>query len=254
MTNIEELSAREANLSYYERDAAGRDDYWRYMAAPRHRTRVILRELSRDIPKRLLDVGCGGGNLLLAIHRRFPTIRLAGLDLSSRQINANKALLPQHEWYVGDAVSRATLDDALGQFDAIVASEVIEHVDEPLTFLGTLRSLAVSNARLILSTQSGEVHETERRVGHQRHFSAAELREMLIEAKWSSDRVWNTGFPFHDLSKWYANKNADRSMRQFSNTRYGLRQRVVCAALRASFLLNSSNHGAQLFAVARASG
>ena len=34
--------ATRVNLEYYEQSAAGRDDYWRLMAAPRFRVETLL--------------------------------------------------------------------------------------------------------------------------------------------------------------------------------------------------------------------
>jgi hypothetical protein len=101
-----------------------------------------------------------------------------------------------------------------------------------------------------LSTQSGPVRETERRVGHHRHFKSAEMRELLSENGFTALRVWNSGFPFHDLSKWYANRDPDAMMREFAGQRYGIKQDLLCLLLRAAFRLNSQSRGAQLFAVA----
>jgi hypothetical protein len=88
-------------------------------------------------------------------------------------------------------------------------------------------------------------------VGHLQHFTATGMRQLLSDAGWSPERVWNCGFPFHDLSKWYANRNPDATMRRFGDERYGLREDLVCWALRTAFRTNSDRRGAQLFAVAR---
>ncbi|HNI61811.1 MAG TPA: hypothetical protein PKW11_17855, partial [Pseudomonadota bacterium] len=106
----------------------------------------------------------------------------------------------------------------------------------------------------LLSTQSGKVRETERRIGHQRHFTVAEMSALLDRAGWQPIRVYNCGFPFHDLSKWYANRDPDASMQQFAGGKYGLREDVLCFLLRLAFRFNSRSHGAQLFAVARKVG
>ena len=143
----------------------------------------------------------------------------------------------------------ATLKD---RFEMVVASEIVEHVRDPRTFLSNALQMAVPRwGRLLLSTQSGPLRETERRVGHLRHFAAADMTQVLLDAGWEPLRVWNAGFPFHDLSKWYANRDPDASMRRFGDERYGLREDLVCMALRVAFRLNSRRRGAQLFALAR---
>jgi 2-polyprenyl-3-methyl-5-hydroxy-6-metoxy-1,4-benzoquinol methylase len=245
MTNAE----TQRNLDHYGELTAGRSDYWRLMAAPRARVDAILRILRDASPASVLDLGCGDGSLLVAIARALPRAKLMGLDLSEAQIAANRERDPDIAWYAGNIEeSGFQLPEAT---DAIVSSEVIEHLAEPLGFLRALCGLARPGALLVLSTQSGRVNETERRVGHVRHFTAAALREMLTAAGWEPVRVWNEGFPFHDLSKRVANLRPGSAMRQFGERPYGPAQRFVAWTLRVLFRLNSRARGAQLYAVAR---
>lgn len=244
-----ESEASRENRAFYGEVPAGQRDYWQKMAAPRHRVSTLLREIARDDPASLVDLGCGGGELLDEIHTVLPHAELAGVDLSERLIELNRANHPGVQWYVDDLDRRFA---GLGRtFDAVVAMEVIEHLDRPLDFLCSARDLATPGGRLYLSTQSGPMRETERRVGHRRHYSAANMDQALRGAGWVPLRVWNTGFPFHDLSKWYANLSPDRSMAAFGEKPYGFRQNAICWALRLAFRLNSRRRGAQLFAVAR---
>ncbi len=245
--------ASDANLDYYGPLSEGRDDYWRKMAAPRHRMATFLALLGKHRADTVADLGCGNGLLLAEVRRRFPGAHLTGLDLSPAQIDANRARYPGLEWHAADLVdANASLDPLVGRFDAVIASEIIEHLDAPKAFLTTALALArPRGGRLLLSTQSGRVGETERRVGHRRHYTRAQMSEILRDAGWRPVRVWNTGFPFHDLSKWYANRDPDASMSQFGDSAYGWKEDLICTALRTAFRINSRRRGAQLFAVAR---
>jgi 2-polyprenyl-3-methyl-5-hydroxy-6-metoxy-1,4-benzoquinol methylase len=241
-----------ANRAFYDQLRSGQDDYWRHMAAPRHRVSVLLRELASDRPASVVDLGCGNGAMLLQIAARVPTARLAGVDLSAPRIEQNRSAMPAIDWHTANLDGSSPAPVALRErFDAVVAMEVIEHLDDPGSFLREASALAAGRGRLYLSTQSGRVGETERRVGHRRHFTRREVSELLARSGWVPLRVWNTGWPFHDLSKWYANLTPDRSMSRFGAEKYGLSQKAVCAALRVAFALNSRSRGAQLFAVAR---
>jgi 2-polyprenyl-3-methyl-5-hydroxy-6-metoxy-1,4-benzoquinol methylase len=205
--------------------------------------------LAKERPRSVVDIGCGDGALLFAIEDLLPEAKMAGTDLSAAQIEQNRAVAPHIEWAVGDVEEEGSRMP--GRWEAIVCSEVIEHLADPLNFLRQVRRLAAEDAVLILSTQSGRVNETERRVGHLRHFSAAEMRSILEEAQWTPVRVWNAGFPFQDLSKYLANVAPNMTMKHFAEQRYGPLQRFVSFALRALFHLNSNRRGAQLFAIAR---
>jgi ubiquinone/menaquinone biosynthesis C-methylase UbiE len=241
-------SQTERNRAYYGTLAAGRADYWRYMPAPRMRVRAILEVLRKTQPRSIADLGCGDGTLLREIAAALPDARLAGVDLSEAQIVENRAKLPQIEWHVADL---ETTNPIAAQYDAITASEVIEHLERPLDFLRSAHRIAANGALLIVTTQSGAMSATERVVGHLRHFTADELRAMLVEAGWEPVRVWNAGFPFHDLSKRIASRNHEKVMQRFGERGYGPAEKLVARVLTVLFLFNSRRRGAQLFAVAR---
>ena len=212
-----------------------------------------MRVLSEEPPLRIVDLGCGGGQLLSEVARRFPGADLTGIDLSESRIEANRLQMPGISWVAVDLeLPDAIHPDLHGCFDAVIALEVIEHLSDPAEFLRSARALARrGTGRLVLSTQSGALRETERRVGHLRHFGAGEMDSLLAAAGWRVERIWNAGWPFHDLSKWWANRNPDATMRRFGERSYGAAESAVCLALRGLFRLNSSRRGAQLFAVAR---
>lgn len=239
----------DTNRDYYEAPSQARLDYWRYMAAPRARVARVLGEVRKIAPGSLVDLGCGDGSLLAEIQRALPAIRLAGVDLSESQIANNRKRTPAIEWHAANLEEAVALTET---YECVVASEVIEHLERPASLLRNAAVVAAPGASLLLTTQSGPVRETERRVGHVRHFTAAELEALLAEHGWTPVRVWNEGYPFHDLSKWWANRDADASMARFGGDEgYGWGERAICLALRAAFRLNSRSRGAQLYAVAR---
>lgn len=248
-------SAAWRNQQFYSKMSAGSSDYWKKMAAPRFRRATIQQLLAQRPVGSVVDLGCGGGQLLAEIGQRHPQAPLTGLDLSQEQIEFNRQHFPQIGWQAIDLGRPDLLPDSLrGQFDTLIATELIEHVDDPLALLQTARLLARpgGRARLLLSTQSGPVRATEITVGHVQHFSAAQMQKLLVESGWCPEKVWNAGFPFHDLSKWWANRNPQKTLAQFGDRPYGWRENLVCLVLRWLFLFNSQRRGAQLFATALA--
>lgn len=245
-------AATEVNRLYYDRPSPGRDSYWRKMAAPRFRMATLVRLIAESRAESLIDLGCGNGRLLREVAAHHPRVSLAGVDLSATQIAANRDAHPEMAWAVADLAGPLPPDLALaGRFGVVIAAEIIEHVGDPEALLANaLRLARPQGGRLLLSTQSGPLRETERRVGHVRHFTAVEMGALLERTGWRPLRVWNCGYPFHDLSKWYANRDPDRTLAQFGEARYGWKQNLVCYALRLAFRLNSRSRGAQLFAVA----
>ena len=250
---LEDAAARatRANREFYGDTTPGQVDYWRKMAAPRARMETFLRILREEPASRVVDLGCGNGQLLSELAALYPEAELTGIDLSQRRIEANQALMPQITWVAVDLeLPDAIHPDLHGCFDAVIASEIIEHLASPASFLRSALALARrGTGRLLLSTQSGPLRETERRVGHLRHFTADEMKALLSEAGWNAERIWNEGWPFHDLSKWWANRDPDATMTRFGGRAYGRRENLVCLGLRGLFSLNSTHRGAQLYAV-----
>jgi SAM-dependent methyltransferase len=218
------------------------------MAAPRHRVGVILRMLGEIGPESVIDIGCGNGQLLSEIAEAHPGARLSGLDLSAMQIDDNRRRLPGIEWIAADI--QLDLESLRKVHDVAVASEIIEHLDAPARLLENASRLVRDGGKLIVTTQSGRIGQTERSVGHVRHFSASEIETLMTENGWRPIKVWNEGFPFHDLSKWWANRNPSGSIDRFGSRPYGASERLVCFLLRLAFKFNSSRSGAQVFALA----
>ncbi len=101
----------------------------------------------------LLDVGCGSGWLAAAVLPRGH--RVVSMDIST--VNPIRALqkLPseRHFGLVADAMQLPFVPEL---FDAIVASEVIEHVKNPAAFIESLLSRLKPGGRMVVTTPYDE--------------------------------------------------------------------------------------------------
>ena len=236
---------------HYNRLRKGQSGYWKHMAAPRLRRRRIMEWVRRMMPGSVCDFGCGNGELLKMVAERMPEIRLAGIDITDNQIAENREVYPNMGWYLADLASE-DYENPLGTgVDLGISSEVIEHVENHRAYVRNVFSSLNPGGALVLSTQSGTVYPTEKYVFHVRHWPASDMRELLAETGFTDIKVWNEGYPFHNLSKYIANRDPDRMVKNFRVAEYGAKQLAVCWALRVLFLFNSTTKGAQLFAVAR---
>lgn len=245
-------NATDYNRAYYGELTAGRENYWRLMPAPRMRIAHIASVMEKSLPmaSSVCDFGCGNGGLLREISHRFPRATLCGLDLSEEQILENRKTMPGLSWAQRDLAANDYQYPFGTPCDIAVSSEVIEHLDQPAQYLRNVRSSLKDGGLLVLTTQSGPVHETERHVGHIRHWQPEEMRELLLAAGFRDARVYNCGWPFHDWSKRAANWRPDQTIRRFGQADWGAFERLTAAALRVLFRFNSRASGYQLVAAA----
>lgn len=99
---------------------------------------------------RVLDLGCGIGNLLAALK---PS-RAVGIDLSPKMIEVARAEHPDYEFHVGDIEDPAVLDAIGGPFDVIVLSDTIGALEDIGTALAALHRLCTRETRIVVSYYS----------------------------------------------------------------------------------------------------
>jgi SAM-dependent methyltransferase len=116
--------------------------------AGRHYRSLLARYYGTMIPAdaSVLEVGCGGGELLA----RLPNRDVTGIDLSARQIEAARARVPHGRFYVraGEAL------DWDRTFDCIILSETCNQAADVQGLLERLHGVAHPRTRIILNVHS----------------------------------------------------------------------------------------------------
>ncbi len=95
--------------------------------------------------RRILDVGCGAGQVVEQLGRRGHLAR--GVDVCEPAIQMARRRGARCSLYDG-----ARLPFGEGEFDAVGAFNVLEHVDEPEDFLAELVRVAAPGGRLVVSS------------------------------------------------------------------------------------------------------
>lgn len=113
----------------------------------RHVDALVLGEIARLRPTRILDVGCANGRFA----RELDFATVIGIELDEEL--AALAAEVCDEVLVGDVEMATTLEaaEAFGPYEAVLALDVIEHLVAPETALRRLSTLLVAEGRLVLS-------------------------------------------------------------------------------------------------------
>jgi 2-polyprenyl-3-methyl-5-hydroxy-6-metoxy-1,4-benzoquinol methylase len=237
------------NKAFHDEFWASCADFSRYNPGARHRRRAILDLLRRQPFRSLLDVGCGNGELLRLLRANFPDAAYAGADLSPVTIEANRRALPFASFDVLDIQKRGLQRT----FDAVVCTEVIEHVDDVASAIGNLAGMVAPGGYLLLTCPTGRVFATERHFGHVAHPTPALLSALVADAGLAMVSLENWGWPVYRLLKYATNVRADWALEKFATGTYSPAAKAVSTALYLANFANlpSSRYGCQLYALAR---
>jgi hypothetical protein len=100
----------------------------------------ILIERNHVRPTKIMEVGAGTGAVLLGLKDAGVGERFFATDFSPEAINYLAAQSPDISTAVADVVETPDPFDE-GPYDVVLASHVIEHLEEPERFLGALRNV-----------------------------------------------------------------------------------------------------------------
>ncbi len=100
---------------------------------------------------KILDFGAGIGELIKLLAQN------GGLELSAADILDRPHDLPEHvTWYHQDLNEQLSVD---GHFDAVICSEVIEHLENPRAIFRNIGAVLKRNGKLILTMPNQEKHK-----------------------------------------------------------------------------------------------
>ena len=212
--------------------------------AQEYRRRLSLWLLARyGVPERLLDIGCGNGELLATAAARWPAAALMGLELSETAVAKARRKVPAAQVQARDLLTDPVPTDGDAQWAThAVCSEVLEHVDDPFALLRNARAWLAPGCRVVVTVPGGPMSAFDRHIGHRRHFSPEDLREVMQAAGLEVTLVQGAGFPFFNFYRVLVIARGESLIADArpdaEDSRAGKLVRAGMAAFRPMFLFN----------------
>lgn len=134
----------------YARLASVYDEKWRFYNEATARATLDRIEVAGT--ERVLDAGCGTGNLILSMRQRWPLLRCWGVDLCGEMLEAGKAKLGRAGGRLPLVQGRAErLPFAEGSFDLVISCNSLHFVPDPAQALSEFRRVLRPGGRLLVT-------------------------------------------------------------------------------------------------------
>src|SRR3989304_5595893 len=171
------------------------------IGGPRHyyREGLILRNLENAVIKgRVLDVGCGTGSLVvkLSLHG----YNVCGIDMSDECLEVTSRRLNLLQLNGRGEVKRGNalqVDYPDSFFDAIIAAEVLEHLEEDHKALQEFCRLLRPGGICLITVPSNQRlwDRWDEMAGHKRRYSKNDLIKLFTSHSFSIEKTFSWGFP-----------------------------------------------------------
>ncbi|HET9375365.1 MAG TPA: class I SAM-dependent methyltransferase, partial [Chthoniobacterales bacterium] len=136
---------------------------------------------------RFLEIGCGTGFVLSAIHREFPALDLSGSEIFAKGLAFAKQRLPGVDLFQMDAC-QIPFDS---EFDVIGAFDVLEHIEDDETALGQMFQASRPGGGVIVTVPQHRFlwSRVDDYSCHKRRYGRKELTDKLARAGFTILRV-----------------------------------------------------------------
>jgi SAM-dependent methyltransferase len=125
---------------------------------------------------KVVDIGCGAGDLLKEVRRRKPTVDVSGLDFSSKAVEGACVALPDGEFR--QFVIACTLPYESGTFDLVLCTDVLEHLENPKLVAAELVRICRPGGLVAIVVPDGDVDQF---FGHYWFWNEQSLTTLLAD-------------------------------------------------------------------------
>lgn len=113
---------------------------------------IILQKMENFRFANVLDVGCGTGEILKRIHKRYPEVSLTGVDISEKMLEVAKVKIGNKATLLWADAEMLPFSDAT--FDLIVCSDSFHHYPNPQKVLAEFRRVLKGGGNLLICDYS----------------------------------------------------------------------------------------------------
>jgi cyclopropane fatty-acyl-phospholipid synthase-like methyltransferase len=115
---------------------------------------LFCEKVKVENPK-VLEIGCGPGNITRYLLKKRPDFKLLGIDLAEKMIDLAKANIPNAEFQVMDCRNISTINE---KFDAIIAGFCMPFLsnDECFALICDMATLLNPGGAIYFSTMEGD--------------------------------------------------------------------------------------------------
>ncbi len=208
---------------------------------------AILRRIKHGS---ILDFGAGDGEFVL----RMRAMGLASIGVEISKEGVDKANSKANAQGYGDLLFELEPRVLSGkEFDNIVLSEVVEHIENPRPVLESLAKNLATGGLIIITVPAGPISKFDRFIGHYRHYSKESLRLEIESAGFEVGHIHQIGFPLINIVRIWCLIKGDKVTKaltkpnRFVDSFLG---KLILGVLSSTFQLDS-RFGWQLIAIAK---
>jgi SAM-dependent methyltransferase len=188
-----------------------------WFPSPAHimRRAAILDMFSGNKPGSLLEMGCGAGRMLADWHQLGHRGDAVDLDATARKLAAECVDALDLNFAVGDHAK------AGAQYDYLVATEVLEHVEDPGAVIKQW-SASLKDDGIFLATVPAFRHlwgKSDEWAGHVQRFEPADFRRIVEEAGFDVIEMRLYGYPVGQVMRVLGNVTSGMKMKADSKDR-----------------------------------
>lgn len=168
--------------------------------------RIIMSWLPKADNLRILNAGCGSGEMNWLLATQNPTWQIDAIDIDQQAVELSREIKEKYQ-LENLHLFETSIEDhsASTPYDIVVSNDVLEHIDDVVYAIACLHKLSKSDAQLFLSVPALQwlfgYHD--RSLGHYRRYNRHMMREQL-EGYFQVDRMRYFGALLIPIALWFS--------------------------------------------------